>query len=57
MEGTTEGTAVEANEVMNDSTFPPRPATPEKAAWVEAEGAKWDALDARMTPQFEGQRA
>ncbi|MHC4619024.1 MAG: hypothetical protein ACYTEQ_14870 [Planctomycetota bacterium] len=37
--------------------FPPPPATPEKAAWVESERQKWDALNAHMTPQFEGQRA
>ena len=36
--------------------FPPPPATPEKAAWLESEREKWDALNAHMTPQFEGQR-
>ncbi len=39
------------------STFPPPPATPEKAAWVKSETEKWDALNAHMTPQFVGQRA
>ena len=34
--------------------FPPPPATPEKAAWIESEREKWDALNAHMTPQFEG---
>ena len=42
---------------MNNSTFPPPPATPEKAAWVASEKEKWDVLNTHMTPQFEGQRA
>ena len=37
--------------------FPPEPATPEKAAWIASEREKWHALNAHMTPQFEGQRA
>ena len=47
----------QAQEAKPDRRFPPPPATPEKAAWVESEREKWDALNAHMTPQFEGQRA
>ncbi len=39
------------------SILPPPPGTPEKAAWIASEKEKWDALDAHMTPQFEGVRA
>ena len=41
---------------MSKSSFPPPPG-PEKQAWIESETKKWDALNAHMTPQFEGQRA
>ncbi len=50
-----------ANYPMTDSAkypaVPPPPGTPEKRAWDASEKEKWDALNAHMTPQFEGVRA
>ena len=46
--------------MTNSTAYPavaPPPGTPEKAAWIASEKEKWDALDAHMTPQFEGVRA
>jgi hypothetical protein len=41
---------------MSETTkLPPHP-DPELAAWEASEKEKWDALDAHMTPQFEGVR-
>ncbi|MGI9570128.1 MAG: hypothetical protein ACR2PH_10435, partial [Desulfobulbia bacterium] len=40
-----------------ESILPPAPGTPEKREWMELEKQKWDALNAHMTPQFEGVRA
>ncbi len=42
---------------MSESTRFPPPPGPQREAWVASEREKWDALNAHMTPQFEGVRA